>query len=331
MIRGWKSTILSTASHGGLAETALNSISEPLEDIIKTAKPTITAIGLGGAGSNIVTWIKEQGIAGVKLIAAPEFGAESMDSIKEDLLGSDLVFLVAGFGGGTGRGAAPVIAELTRDAGVPTIGCITLPFAFERASWDKSRDGIKKLRKNCDMVVLIDNERLRQVAGDLPLKPALGIANELVGSFVKNITETITLPSLINIDYADLRTIMERGGISSIGIGEGENENRVSGAVAQALATPLLDITNISTSKGVLIHIAGGEDMTLEEVAKVGEMVAEKVPHAAKIAWGARVDPDLEGKVRVMAVLTGVKSTFIGRKKPMRAEKKDNHYLYGQG
>jgi len=328
---------------------------EDLEAIIKAARPGVAVIGLGGAGSNIVTWIKEKGISGAKLIAAntdaahlgiskadkllligmklckgrgcggyPEIGAEavkeSMDMIKEELLDSDLVFIVAGFGGGTGTGAAPVIAKLTRDAGALTIGCVTVPFTIEMARREKAREGVDKLRENCDTVVLIDNDRLRHVAGDLPLKPALGVANELVGSFVKNITETISLPSLMNIDYADLRTITERGGISSIGIGEGEGENRVSKAVAQALATPLLDITDISFSKGVLVHIAGGEDMTLEEVAKVGEMVGEKVPHTTKIAWGARVDPALQGRVRVMAVLTGVESTFLGGKKPMPEE-----------
>ena len=328
-----------------------------LEEIIKAAKPALSAIGLGGAGSNIVSWIKEKGISGAKLVAAntdaahlgiskadkllllgmklckgrgcggyPEVGAEaakeSMDMIKEQLLGSDLVFIVAGLGGGTGTGAAPVIAKLTRETGALTIGCVTVPFAIEMARREKARVGVENLRENCDTVVLIDNDRLRHVAGDLPLKPALGVANELVGSFIKNITETISLPSLMNIDYADLRTITERGGISSIGIGEdgGEGENRVSGAVAQALATPLLDITDISTSKGVLIHIAGGEDMTLEEVARVGEMVAEKVPYTTKIAWGARVDPALQNRVRVMAVLTGVESTFMGGKKPMPEE-----------
>jgi cell division protein FtsZ len=328
---------------------------EELENIIKAAKPAVSVIGLGGAGSNIVTWIIEKGISGAKLIAAntdaahlgiskadkllllgmklckgrgcggyPEIGAEAakenMDKLKEELLASDLVFIVAGFGGGTGTGTAPVIADLTRDAGILTIGCVTVPFTIEMARREKAREGVERLRENCDTVVLIDNDRLRLVAGNLPLKPALGVANELIGSFVKNITETITLPSLMNIDYADLRTITERGGVSSIGIGEGDGENRVSEAVSQALATPLLDITNISSSKGMLIHITGGEDMTLEEVTTVGETVADKVPHTTNIAWGARVDPALQGRVRVMAVLTGVESTFMSGKKPMPEE-----------
>jgi cell division protein FtsZ len=323
---------------------------EELEEIIRGAKPAVSVIGLGGAGSNIVTWIKEKGISGAKLIAAntdaahlgiskadrlllvgmklcrgrgcggyPEIGAEaakeSMDMIKEDLLGCDLVFIVAGFGGGTGTGAAPVIANLTRDAGILTIGCVTIPFTIEMARREKAKEGIEKLRENCDTLVLIDNNRLRQVAGNLPLKPALGVANELVGSFVKNITESIAVPSLMNIDYADMRAVTERGGVSSIGIGEGDGEDRVATAVSQALGQPLLDIADLSATKGVLIHIAGGEDMTLEEVAKVGEMVASKVPHTTNIAWGARVDETITGRVRVMAVLTGVESTFLEGKK----------------
>jgi len=264
---------------------------------------------------------KERGCGGYPEIGA-EAAKESMDMLKEELLGSDLVFIVAGLGGGTGTGSAPVIADLTRDAGILTVGCVTIPFTLETARRGEAKEGVEKLRENCDTVVLIDNDRLRHVAGNLPLKSALGMANELVGSFVKNITEAIAVPSLMNIDYADLRAITERGGISSIGIGEGDGENRVSTAVSQALATPLLDVADISATKGVLIHIAGGEDMTLEEVAKVGEVVAAKVPHTTNIAWGARVDETITGRVRVMAVLTGVESTFLAGKKVEREEEK---------
>lgn len=149
------------------------------------------------------------------------------------------------------------------------------------------------------------------MAGNLPLKDALAVANALVGSFVKNVTDTITQPSLINLDYADLRAIMERGGIASIGIGEGDGANRVEKAVSQALSTPLLDITDVSSAYGVLIHIVGGEDLTLEEVAVVGEQIMDKVPNTKRVIWGAKVDPMLTGAVRVMAVLTGVSCPFL--------------------
>ncbi len=140
---------------------------------------------------------------------------------------------------------------------------------------------------------------------------AFGVANSLIGAFVKNITDTITLPSLVNLDFADLHAIMEGGGIASIGIGEGGRSNRVNKAVDQALGTPLLDIDDISAAHGVLIHITGGDDMTLEEVATVGEQIMEKVPNTRQVIWGANIDPAYTGKVKVMAVLTGVSSSFI--------------------
>ncbi len=177
---------------------------------------------------------------------------------------------------------------------------------------EKAREAINLLASSCDSVVIIDNSKLREVAGNLPLKEALNVANALVGAFVKNLTDTITQPSLVNLDYADLRAVMERAGVSSIGIGEGDGMDRVGKAVAQAISTPLLDVRDISASYGVLVHIVGGEDLTLEEVAVAGEMIMDKVPNTKRIIWGAKVDNNLTGKVRVMAVLTGVESPFIG-------------------
>lgn len=320
-----------------------------LKAFAKAAKPSVAVVGLGGAGCNITTWIAEKGIVGGRIIAAntdvnhlyvqkadkvillgeklckghgcggyPEMGAqatkENIGEIKAELEGSNLVFLVAGLGGGTGTGAMPVVATLTRELGALTIGCVTIPFTIEMARREKAREAINLLAQSCDSVVIIDNSKLREVAGNLPLKEALNVANALVGAFVKNLTDTITQPSLVNLDYADLRAVMERGGISSIGIGEGDGEDRVSKAVAQAISTPLLDVRDIADSYGVLIHIVGGEDLTLEEVAVTGEMIMDKVPNTKRIIWGAKVDNNLTGKVRVMAVLTGVESPFISGK-----------------
>ncbi len=317
-----------------------------LKAFAKAAKPSVAVVGLGGAGCNITTWIAEKGIAGGRIIAAntdvnhlyvqkadkliilgeklckghgcggyPEMGAqatkESIDELKTELEGSNLVFLVAGLGGGTGTGAIPVVADITRELGALTIGCVTIPFTIEMARREKAREAINLLAQSCDSVVIIDNSKLREVAGNLPLKQALDVANALVGSFVKNLTDTITQPSLVNLDYADLRAVMERGGVSSIGIGEGDGVDRVSKAVAQAISTPLLDVRDIAASYGVLIHIVGGEDLTLEEVAVTGEMIMDKVPNTKRIIWGAKVDDTLTGKVRVMAVLTGVESPFV--------------------
>lgn len=314
---------------------------------VKSARPSVTVVGLGGAGCNITTWIADKKLTGGKIIAAntdaghlstmtradkllllgeklckghgcggfPERGAEAarenLTEIKEELKGTNLLFMVAGLGGGSGTGAIPVFAGVGRELGALTVACVTIPFTIEMSRREKAREAIKALAENCDSIVVIDNSKLREVAGNLPLKDALAVANALVGSFVKNVTDTITQPSLVNLDYADLRAVMERGGISSIGIGEGDGLNRVEKAVSQAISTPLLDITDISTAYGVMIHIVGGEDMTLDEVAAAGEQIMDRVPYTKRVVWGAKVDPSLTGKVRVMAVLTGVTCPFL--------------------
>jgi len=321
---------------------------EELLQKAKTSRPAVTVFGLGGAGCNIATWIADKKLTGGRIVAAntdanhlvsmtradkimllgeklckghgcggyPERGAqaarENLSEIKQELEGTNLLFLVAGLGGGSGTGAMPVVAAAGREAGALTIACVTIPFTIEMSRREKARDAVKALAEVCDSIVVIDNSKLREVAGNLPLKDALAVANALVGSFVKNLTDTITQPSLVNLDYADLRAVMERGGIASIGIGEGDGANRVEKAVSQALATPLLDITDISSAYGVLIHIVGGEDMTLDEVAIAGEQIMDKVPNTKRVIWGAKVDQNLTGAVRVMAVLTGVTCPFIG-------------------
>ncbi len=327
---------------------------EELLEKVKASRPSVTVVGLGGAGCNIATWITDKKLAGGKIIAAntdanhlysmtradtimllgeklcrghgcggyPERGAEAakenLVEIRKELEGANLLFLVAGLGGGSGTGAIPVFAGVGREQGSLTIACVTIPFTIEMSRREKAREAIKALAEVCDSIVVIDNSKLREVAGNLPLKEALAVANALIGSFVKNLTDTITQPSLVNLDYADLRAVMERGGIASIGIGEGDGENRVEKAVSQAISTPLLDISDVSNAYGVLIHIVGGEDMTLDEVAIAGEQIMDKVPNTKRVIWGAKVDPNLTGAVRVMAVLTGVTCPFLGeiRQKP---------------
>ncbi len=321
-----------------------------LKEMVKAAKPSIAVIGLGGAGCNIITWIAQKGMAGGRIIAAntdinhltkmckadklillgeklckgygcggyPGMGAEAarenLPEIKADLQNVNLLFLVAGLGGGTGSGALPVIARVARELGILTIACVTIPFKIETARREKAREAINALKECCDSTIVIDNFKLSEIAGDLPLRDALAVANALVGSFVWNITETITQPSLVNLDFADLRTVMERGGICAIGIGDADGEDRIMKAVSRALAVPLLDISDISAAYGVLIHIAGGEDMTLDEVAVAGESIVDKVHNTRRVVWGARVDSSLTGKVRIMAVITGIKSPLIENK-----------------
>ena len=319
---------------------------ERIEAAMRMARPNVSVVGLGGAGSNIVSWIKQRGLAGGKLVAAntdaahlsitkadrrilmgeklthgqgaggyPDKGAEaargSLEDIAKEINGSTLVCLSAGLGGGTGTGAAQVYSETLRAPGRLVIGVVTLPFAVERYRYENAKKGLQRMRNHCDTVVAIDNSKLARVAGDLPLQDALGVANELVGQFVKGITETITTASLINIDYADLRAIMERKGLAAIGVGYAEGEDRVERAVRQAIEGQLLDIKDITRAQGALIHVTGGHDITLEEVTKAGELVTKSLPPKAKVVWGARVDPSMDGHARVMVVLTGIESTFL--------------------
>lgn len=321
---------------------------EKIEAIMRASRPQVSVIGVGGAGCNIVSWVKEKkgGVSGAKLIAAntdathlsivkadrrvllgeksargmgaggyPERGEqaarESIEQIKKDTTGSNIVYIATGMGGGTGTGASWVIANALKPSGALMIGVVTLPFAVERFRYNNAKDGLEKLRTHCDTVVVIDNNKLAKVAGDLPLKEALGVANELVGEFVKGITETITTASLINIDFADLRAIMEKRGIAAMGVGEASGDDRIERAVQSALDAQLLDIKDSTKAFGVLIHVAGGDDITLDEVTQAGEMITRSLPPKARVVWGARVDPSLQGRVRVMLVLTGVESTFL--------------------
>ena len=314
-------------------------------DIIKASRPSVSVIGLGGAGSNIITFLSEKNIAGAKTIAAnsdishlilqradrllllgkersrgkgcggfPEVGSdcarESAEDIRKELEGANIVFVVAGLGGGTGTGSAPVVARISRSMGALTIACLTMPFEIESLRRENARKAIRALSETCDSVVLIDNTKLRQVAGNLPLKAAFAVANSLIGAFIKSITETITMPSLMNLDFADLKAVLEKGGVSSFGTGEAQGQDRVKKAVLKAVSAPLLDIPDIGRAHGVLIHINGGQDLTLEEVAHVGELMAQLVPGTKRIIWGANVDETMTGRIHIMALFASVGNPF---------------------
>src|SRR5579884_2099061 len=334
---------------------------ETLRAAMEMAKPQVSVIGAGGAGSNIVSWIKSKGVTGGKLIAVntdaahlgiskadrriligpkltqgrgcggyPEKGMqatrESIAEIVREVQGSNIIFLCAGLGGGTGTGAIQILSqELKRATGALIVAVVTLPFAVERFRYSMAKEALLNLQTSCDTVVGIDNNRLTRVAGNLPLQQALGVANELVGQFIKGITETITTASLINIDFADLTAIMEGRGLAAIGVGHNEGIDRIEQATRMALDTQLLDIKDMSKAHGALVHVSGGDDITLEEVTRAGELVTRSLPQDVRIVWGARVDPTLKGHARVMVVLTGVESTFGEVQKvvqPMPEEKK---------
>jgi len=221
-----------------------------------------------------------------------------------------MIFICAGMGGGTGTGAAPVIAKLAKEMNAIVIGTVTMPLDIEKARVDKAEFGLQQLRQASDTVIVIDNNRLVQIAGNLPLKQAFAVANELVSTMIKGIVETIAVPSLVNLDYADVKAIMTSGGVSVIGIGESDTEHRVEEAVKRALSNPLLDVTYAGAT-GALIHITGGEDLTLDEVNKVGEIVTQALDPDAQVIWGARISEDMNNRLRVMTIITGVNSPYV--------------------
>ncbi|MBS3121656.1 cell division protein FtsZ [Candidatus Woesearchaeota archaeon] len=311
----------------------------------EVGQANIKVIGCGGAGNNMVNWLYKKGIKGAEIMACntdkqhldvteadkkfligkdvtkglgcggyPQKGAEaaqeSINEIKECIRGSDMIFVCAGMGGGTGTGSAPIVAAAARDIGAIVIGTVTMPFKIERARVDKAEFGLAQLREVADTVIVIDNNRLVQIAGNLPIQQAFAVANELVSTMIKGIVETIAIPSLVNLDFADVKAIMTNGGVAAIGVGASDTNNRVQEAVQGALSNPLLDI-NYEGATGALIHVHGGPDLTLEEVSRVGEMVTESMDDDANCIWGARVTDDMKGKLTVMTIITGVKSPWI--------------------
>jgi len=326
-----------------LVEKALENQDDGIVDQICQAN--IKVIGTGGAGNNMVGWLYKKGIKGAEIIATntdqqhlgitgadrkfligrdctrglgcggfPNKGAEaaqeSMAAIKDALRDSDMVFVCAGMGGGTGTGAAPVVAQVAKDAGAIVIGTVTMPFDIERARVDKAEFGLQQLRQVSDTVIVIDNNRLVQIAGNLPVQQAFAVANELVATMIKGIVETIAVPSLVNLDYADVKAIMTNGGVAAIGVGSSDTNSRVEEAVKGALSNPLLDI-NYEGATGALIHVTGGPDMTLDEISRVGDLVTQTLDPEANVIWGARVDNDMKGKMTIMTIITGVNSPWI--------------------
>jgi len=315
------------------------------EQMSNVGQANIKVIGVGGGGNNMVSWLYRKGIQGADIIACntdkqhldiseadhkiligaeinrglgcggfPQKGAESakenLHEIREALKDADMVFICAGMGGGTGTGAGPVIAKVAKEMNAIVIGTVTMPLDIEKARVDKAEFGLQQLRQASDTVIVIDNNRLVQIAGNLPLKQAFAVANELISTMIKGIVETIAVPSLVNLDYADVKAIMTSGGVSVIGIGESDTEHRVEEAVKRALSNPLLDVT-YDGATGALIHITGGDDLTLDEVNKVGEIVTKSLDPDAQVIWGARISEDMNNRLRVMTIITGVNSPYV--------------------
>ncbi len=308
--------------------------------------PKIMVIGTGGAGCNAVNRLANMSIAGAQLVATntdkqhlaiindeitkiligrsvtrglgaggyPEIGAKAAEvsraALEEVLEGVDMLFISCGMGGGTGTGSAPIIAQIAKEQGAIVIAIVTYPFALEKSRLIKAEEGIEALRQVTDTVVVIDNNRLVELVPNLPIQDAFRVADEVIARTVRGITETITQPSLINLDYADVRSVMSNKGLSVIAVGESKSVNRVDEVVEDTLKNALLDV-DISGATGVLIHITGGPELTLGEANSIGEKLTERIDPKASVIWGARVDPTFENKIEVIAIFTGVHSPYI--------------------
>jgi cell division protein FtsZ len=341
---------------GGTDPTLTGELTdEELEDVLQELETNITVVGCGGAGSNTIDRMFEEGIHGAKMVAAntdvqhlvdieadekilmgedktggrgagslPQVGEEAaletQEEIYESIEGSDMVFVTAGLGGGTGTGAAPVVAKAARESGALTISIVTTPFTAEgEVRRTNAEAGLERLRDVSDTVIVVPNDRLLDSVGKLPVRQAFKVSDEVLMRSVKGITELITKPGLVNLDFADVRTVMERGGVAMIGLGESDSEAKASDSVKSALRSPLLDV-DISSATSALVNVTGGSDMSIEEAEGVVEEIYDRIDPDARIIWGTSIDETLEGSMRTMIVVTGVESPQIyGRNEEAQA------------
>ena len=323
-----------------------HSIDTELEELLTLQRATIRVVGCGGGGNNTIDRITEVGIAGAETIAVntdaqdllftnsdkkiligkevtkglgagsdPKVGEESAreseGQIKASLQGADMVFITCGLGGGTGTGSAPIVADVAKKLGALTVAIVTMPFTMEgNRRYDNALIGLEKLENIVDTLIVIPNDKLLEIAPDLPLQTAFKVADEILTNAVKGIAEMVTRNGLVNLDFADVRAVMKNGGVAIIGVGESDSESRATEAVEKAINNPLLDV-DISGATGALINVAGSKDLTLSEAKLVVEKISEKLSPDARIIWGAQIYEDLGHTLRVMLIVTGVKSPQI--------------------
>jgi len=324
----------------------VRQVDKELEELLKKQSTKIKVIGVGGGGNNSLSRMKEIGIKGGELIAVntdaqdllytnadqkiligkeltqglgagsnPKIGEEaakeSESEIKKKIAGSDMIFITCGLGGGTGTGAAPIIAGLAKKQGALTIGVVTIPFTIEgRKRIENAVEGLENLESIVDTLIVIPNDKLLELAPELPLHTAFKIADEILTNAVKGVTELVTTSGLVNLDFADIRAVMLNGGVSLIGMGESDSQQRAIEAVEKAIQNPLLDV-DISDATGALINIVGGPDMSLDEAKSIIEAVGSKLAPDARMIWGAQLSDDMGKSVRVLLIITGVKSSQI--------------------
>jgi cell division protein FtsZ len=323
-----------------------HSVDAELEQMLAKQRASIRVIGAGGGGNNTINRITEVGIVGAETIGintdaqdllytncnhkiligkevtkglgagsdprlGEEAARESEQQVKKAIGDADLVFITCGLGGGTGTGSVPVVAEISKKLGALTVAIVTLPFAMEgQKRFENATLGLEKLEASVDTLIVIPNDKLLELAPDLPLHTAFKVADEILTNAVKGIAEMVTKAGLVNLDFADIRAVMTNGGVALIGVGESDTDQRAMEAVEKAINNPLLDV-DISGAAGALINIAGGQDMTLDEARKVVEAVSDKLSEDAKIIWGAQIYDDLDKTIRCILIITGVHSSQI--------------------
>ncbi len=312
---------------------------QELEALLQSHQTRIRVVGCGGGGNNTVTRLLEVGVQGVETLAIntdaqdllsakahdkiligrvltkglgggsnPQIGEESAreskKEIEEALQGADMVFVTCGLGGGTGTGSAPIVAETAKRLGALTIAVVTLPFWEEGVMrWENARLGLEKLRANADTIIIIQNDKLYDLVPDLPIGQAFKVADEILVNAVKGIIELVTMKGMVNLDFADIRAIMQNGGAAMIGLGESDGPERAQRAIESALQNPLLDI-DIAGARNALINITGGAEMSLKDTRTIMKIVAEKLDPSAKIIWGARIDPEMGNTIRALVIVT---------------------------
>jgi cell division protein FtsZ len=324
-------------------ESPKTSTDEELKKILESKKANIKIIGAGGAGNNTITRLLQVGVTGAEAIAVntdaqdllytdadvklligknltgglgagadPRIGEEaakeSKNEIKKIISGADMVFVTCGLGGGTGTGSAPIIADIAKKSGSLTIGIVTMPFTMEgKQRMENARAGLEKLKNCVDTLIVIPNDRLLEIVPDVSITTAFKVADEILVNAVKGITELITRPGLVNLDFADVRAVMRDGGLAMIGTGDSDGEDRAIEAVERALNNPLLDV-DIDGAKGALINVSGGTDITIKECQEIVETIATRLNTDAKIIWGAQIVKELGETIRAMVIVTGVNS-----------------------
>ncbi len=325
------------------------------DDLMSNENVRIAVVGVGGAGCNTVNRMMKMGIRSAQTIAVntdqlhlkviqahkrvligstvtkglgaggfPEVATKcaemSRDKLREVISEKELVFIAAGMGGGTGTGAAPVIAEIAKEQGAIVVSVVTMPFRLERARMQKAKWGLDRLAAKSDTVIVIENDRLVGYVPNLPINEAFNLADAITGKAITGISDTIMLPSLMNIDFADVKSVMENKGFALISMGEGHGVDRIEQVVRNTMEHPLLE-ASYEGAKGALLHINGGTQLTLGEGIDIGEKISDSFDLNADVKIGARLDPALGDTITCTSIVTGIKNPYIGAKQETEVRK----------